>query len=143
MGTPRFARSSLAWYSDNRLGTDHNANNGGVIAQNYHVWNGSGALEGYTLTAATSGTFEIARVGSTVSGYFDGNLIDSETETGALTSIGFVLQNFSGNDAIQATYTNFSVSAAAVPEPTGLVLLGLGMVGVAGLGWQRWLRARC
>lgn len=84
---------------------------------------------------------EISRVGSTDSGYFDGKLIDSQTETGALTTIGFVLQNFQGNDAIKVSYANFSVSTSAMPEPTGVVLLGHGVGGVAGLGWRRRPRA--
>lgn len=124
------------------IGTDTNPN-GGAFGQNYHVWTGSAPLKGYTPTSATSGTFVISRTGSTVSGYFDGTLIYSDTETSALNSIGFVLQNYSGSDPIQATYTDFSVAAPSiVPEPASITVTTIGMVLMGGLAAVRRSRRR-
>src|SRR5580658_2412785 len=51
---------------------------------NVHVW--TGQQQGSINTSPTSGTFAITRVGSELSGYFDGTLIFSEVETSDLTS---------------------------------------------------------
>ena len=99
---------------------------------NVHVWDGgsqdgTSSIESIPGASETSGTFTITRSGSTVSDFFDGQLIASETETSPLTGIVFILQNNeSSNDSTAVTYNDFSITAASVgvPEPSTLALLG-------------------
>ncbi|QEH31826.1 hypothetical protein OJF2_02910 [Aquisphaera giovannonii] len=95
--------------------------------ENVHVWNFDGNLHGYTPVTSDSGTFTIARAGSTLAGYFDNTLLFSETNASPLTDISFVLQNYSGRDPIAITFDNFSLTTA-VPEPSSATLLGIGIV---------------
>jgi hypothetical protein len=91
---------------------------------NVHVWNGS--INGTTSVSATAGTFSIARTGSTLTGYFNGSAIFSETDTSTLNATEFILQNqpSGANDTPSVTYDNFSLTAASVvPEPSTLVCL--------------------
>lgn len=111
--------------------------------QNVHVWNYDGQLHGYTPLSSDSGTFAISRTGSTLSGYFDGMLMFSETNSMPLTGITFVLQNNVGNDPISITFGNFSLSTtSAVPEPSPIARVFVGMAGLAGahLGRRRVTR---
>ncbi|HTQ07840.1 MAG TPA: hypothetical protein VMI54_28505 [Polyangiaceae bacterium] len=78
---------------------------------NVHVWNGS--INGETATSATAGTFRLTRAGSTVSGYFNGGLIFSLTDTSPLTTADFILQlQPNSDDDISVTYDNFHFTAA-------------------------------
>jgi hypothetical protein len=83
---------------------------------NVHVWNGSFLL-GPTPVTATSGTFSFGRVGSTITGYFNGAPIASEPDTGALSDIWFSLQNQPGaaGDSSSVTFLNFSLTDSVVP----------------------------
>lgn len=95
---------------------------------NVHVWNG--AVQNATSITGTSGTFAIGRTGSTVTGYFDGTAFFSETETSALDYIDFRLetQPDASTDSSSVTFTNFSLTAASVPEPDSVWLMALGGV---------------
>lgn len=44
-------------------------------------------------------------------------------------------------DSVAGDFTNFNVSAAAVPEPSSLVFMSIAAIGVGGAGWRR--RRRC
>lgn len=78
---------------------------------NVHVWNGG--ERGGLSTNATAGRFRISRVGSTVTGYFNGQPIwSSGSYSAALSWVAFSLQNnASSNDPISVTFDNFSISA--------------------------------
>ena len=81
--------------------------------RNVHVWNGS--LNGATSETVTYGTFKISRTGTTLTGYFNGALLFSESDSAALTGISFVLQNQPGSDDYPSvTFDNFSLTAASV-----------------------------
>ena len=110
-------------YSDGLGFDDSRSNQNG---QEVHVWNGS--LNGTTPVSTNFGTFTVTRVGSTVSGYFNGSLLYSMTETNPMDYLDFVLQNNSGNDPISVSFTDFSLSAqGVVPEPTSIVSLCIGV----------------
>jgi hypothetical protein len=84
---------------------------------NVHVWDG-GSVQGRTATAANAGVFSISRSGSTVTGYFSGTAMFSETRASPLTFIAFVLQNNGGSDDnISVAYDDFSLTAASVVVP--------------------------
>lgn len=65
-------------------------------------------------TTATAGTFSFVRAGTTLSGYFNGSLIYSETKTVSLTNVLYYLQNNNTDDSISVQYRNFSLTAASV-----------------------------
>jgi len=91
---------------------------------NAHVWNG-GSVQGVLPVSADSGTFRITRIGSTVTGYFNGATLSSETRPAALTGIAFVLQNNQGSDdTISVTFDNFSLTAPSVPPTLNIVAAG-------------------
>jgi hypothetical protein len=84
---------------------------------NVHVWDG-GSVQGRIAMTTNAGVFSITRSGSTVTGYFNGTPMFSETRGAALTFIAFVLQNNNGSDDnISVTYDNFSLTAASVVVP--------------------------
>ena len=112
---------------------DHETSFGG---RNVHVWNGS--VHGVVLTNATSGTFRITRLGSALSGYFNNQLLFSQTNTAALSAVRFVVQNhFGSNDRISATFDNFFISVGAA-EPGTVSLFAIAGVFFA----QSWVRRR-
>lgn len=87
---------------------------------NAHVWDG-GSVQGVLPVGGDSGTFRISRTGSTVTGYFNGSPLFSETRASALTAIDFVLQNNLGSDdPISVTFDNFSLTAPSVPPTLGI-----------------------
>jgi len=104
-------------------------------SKNYHVF--SGAVQQGHLTSATSGTFTVARSGSTLTGYFDGNAFFSKTGASLadISNISLNLQNNSSIDQPSVTFNDFSLTASSVPEPTSLALAGLG--GLAVLFYRR------
>jgi hypothetical protein len=84
---------------------------------NVHVWDGS-AAQGMIPMSGNSGMFRISRTGATVTGYFNGTALYSETRSSPLTAIDFVLQNNNGSDdAISVTFDNFSLTSASVFLP--------------------------
>lgn len=88
---------------------------------NAHVWNGS-SVQGTLPVTGDSGTFRITRIGSTVTGYFNGAILASETRPNPLKGIAFVLQNNQGSDdMISVTFDNFSLTAASVPPTLSIV----------------------
>ena len=97
--------------------------------RNVHVWNGSSVNNPISETA-TGGTFLISRTGSTVTGYFDGTMIHSQTDTAALSYIDFRLESQpnASTDSSSVTFDNFSLTAASVPEPASTSLLALSSV---------------
>lgn len=91
---------------------------------NVHVWNG--ATQGWIATTATAGRFRIKRVGSTVSGSFNDQLIwSSSSYSSPLVWVAFSLQNNNGsNDPISVTFDDFSISAEGFyPETASPKLL--------------------
>lgn len=96
-----------------------------VPGLNYHVWDGSAPLKGYTTTGGDAGKLRISRTGQTISAYASGNLVFSKTVTGSLIEVKMVLQNNSGSDnACSVTLDNFSmtVPAATNQAPTIRIL---------------------
>jgi len=90
---------------------------------NVHVWNGG--LIGITPVTGNSGTFQISRIGSTLTGYYNGAPIHSETKSSPLVRIEFALQNNSGSDdSTSVTFDNFSLTAAFVAPRLSLSSLG-------------------
>ena len=81
---------------------------------NAHVWDGGSAV-GIISVSQNFGTFRISRTNGTVTAYFNGTPLYSETRSSPLVGIDLALQNNSGSDnAIAVTYDNFSLTAAAV-----------------------------
>ena len=100
-----------ALFADATLFLDVYDNNSGL---NVHVWTGS--INGMTSTAATGGTFRLARVGSTLTGYLGDTPIYSTTSTSALSDVRFVLQLQPGsNDPISVRYDNFHFQSGCAP----------------------------
>jgi hypothetical protein len=100
---------------------------------NVHVYtaglaNPNGTVNNPTATTLTAGTFLISRTGSTVTGYFNGSSIFSETESSPLSYIDFRLetQGSPNTDSTSVDFDNFSLTAASVPEPTSASLLCIG-----------------
>jgi hypothetical protein len=90
---------------------------------NVHVWTGS--INGRMARTVTGGTFRIARVGTTVSGYLGATLIYSTTSTSPLAIVGFILQlQPNSNDNIAVAYDNFHFSAACNRAGGGAACLG-------------------
>ena len=96
------------------------------FGRNVHVWNG--AVLGAVTETATSGTFVISRTGSTIVGSFDGTPILTLSDSSALTSISFGLDNQpnAANDSPSVIIDNFSLTASSVPEPATMSLLAIG-----------------
>ena len=100
-----------ALFADTTIFLDVYDNNGGL---NVHVWTGS--INGMTSTAATGGTFRLARVGSTLTGYLGDTPIYSTTSTSALSDLTFVLQLQPGSDdPISVRYDNFHFQSGCAP----------------------------
>lgn len=93
------------YYADNSI--FFNVYDNSMGNTNVHVWNG--AIQGYTVVAGNSGTFRIARTGSTLTGSFNGTPIFSQTNSSPLTRLEFILQLQPGsNDMTSVTFDNFS-----------------------------------
>lgn len=95
---------------------------------NAHVWrNPPSAWTGEMATAATSGTFRIARVGAVVNAYYNGTVLHSGSyNTAPVTQLYFHLQNNGTRDAISVAFDNFHLKAdRLVPKPAQLQSLGL------------------
>lgn len=84
--------------------------------RNVHVWNGS--THGCTQVTATGGTFKIARTGASLTGYFNGNEIFTQSNSSPLTRVLFVLQLQPGsNDMTSVTFDNFSLTGGSCSCP--------------------------
>jgi hypothetical protein len=80
------------------------------------VWTGS--YEPGFNTTATAGVFRVTRIGSTLSGFFNDQLIWQTTSTSDLIGIEFILQNNNGSDdATAVTFSGFRLSRL----PSGIV----------------------
>src|ERR1035441_2256060 len=77
------------------------------------VYNGI-ANQGVIYTTATAGTLTVSRTGSTVSFYFNGTFIYSQTESSPLVVLGIQLNNVSGDDTTAVTYDSFSITGPSV-----------------------------
>jgi hypothetical protein len=121
------------FYQNGSLFIDSLDNTGGI---NAHVFNGS--IQPRYFGATTSGLFDIARVGSIITGSYNGTVLFSESNTSALTGVDAILQNNGTNDDISVTLKDFSISGlnvpAATPEPGSVALIsGLAVTGLAAL----------
>ncbi len=77
--------------------------------RNVHVWNGS--YNNPMAETATAGTFTISRTGSTLTGYFNGTPIFSESESSALVGLSLILQNQPGSDDYPSVnFGDFSIT---------------------------------
>jgi hypothetical protein len=104
---------------------------GANIGDNYHAYEGqtehAGTLRGITSTTDNFGTMRITRVGSVVTGYYDGIQLYSASYNAESATVAFMLQNNGTTDATSVDFYNFSVTAdQIVPEPATLSLLLLG-----------------
>lgn len=98
--------------------------------KNFHVWNGG--IPGTIATTLTGATLKIARVGSMVSGYYNGNVIFSQANSATLSAVrlAFQTQPGEGGAAQSVNFSNFSITGKNVtPEPSSIVAL-LGGAGV-------------
>jgi hypothetical protein len=90
-----------------------------------HVWNGG--QQGCMAVTGNSGTFKISRTSGTLTGYYNGSQIFSESNSLVVPTITFSLQLQPGsNDNTSVTFDNFSLTAATVPisctpPPPGMV----------------------
>ena len=94
-----------------------NGTDNGVGSLNVHVYEDqNGTTNGAIPVSVNSGTFTVTRTGSTVTGYFNGQPIFSDTFSAAVQGINFSLQNnFGSSDATSVTLTGFSLSTAVLP----------------------------
>ena len=94
-------------YADGTIFFDVYDTSSGV---NVHVWNGVNVNNPMPVSV-TGGTFKISRIGSTVTGTFNGATIYSQEISAALTGIDFVLQLQPGSDDYPAVdFDNLSVT---------------------------------
>ncbi|MBS1705102.1 MAG: PEP-CTERM sorting domain-containing protein [Armatimonadetes bacterium] len=97
--------------------------------KNFHVWDGG--IHGLVGTSLTAATLKIARVGSTISGYYNGNLIYAGSNTSALSAVrlAFQTQPNEGGAAQSVNFSNFSISGSSVvPEPATMAALTVGFL---------------
>jgi hypothetical protein len=81
---------------------------------NAHVWDGS-AAQGLLPLSTNAGTFTISRTGGTVTGYFNGTSLYSETRSSPLIGIDFILQNNNGSqDATSVSFNHFSFTSSSI-----------------------------
>jgi hypothetical protein len=134
----------IAWNSglnDNfctRLTSDWGS--GGNLA--YSVWGDQLGVVGTTLTTDTSGGLRMTRVGSAATTYRldQGNWTPfyscSDWNTDPVT-FGFNIMNHTTTDAISGTFRSFTITNAAVAEPSSFILLGLGAGSLIAYCWWR------
>jgi len=93
------------------------------FGHNFHVWiDPPGQWQGYQVNTDTAGTLRIQRVGSTVAGYFNTNLIYLDLfNSGDVMHLSFSLQNNGTTDSTSVIFDNFSLNAdSIVLNPTGI-----------------------
>ena len=86
------------------------------FGHNYHVWiDPPGQWQGYQANADSAGTLRINRVGNTVAGYFNNNLIylDLFNESDVM-HLSFSLQNNGTTDSTSVIFDNFSLTADSI-----------------------------
>lgn len=86
------------------------------FGHNYHVWIAPPwQWQGYQPNTDTSGTLRIQRVGSTVAGYFNSNLIYLDIFNAEdVTHLSFSLQNNGTIDSTSVIFDNFSLTADSI-----------------------------
>lgn len=91
------------------------------FGHNFHVWvDPPGQWQGYQANTDSSGTLRITRVGSTITGYFNANLIFSNVYNADVANFSFSLQNNGTTDSTSVIFDNFSVTADSIQIPTGI-----------------------
>ncbi len=81
---------------------------------NLHVW--TGKVNAPMPTDATSGTFRIVRVGSTITGSLDDTMIYTTTNSAPLSAVRILLQlQQMSNDPVSVTLDNFHLQTGCVP----------------------------
>ena len=91
------------------------------FGHNYHAWvDPPGQWQGYQANTDTSGTLRITRVGSTITGYFNANLIFSNVYNADVANFSFSLQNNGTTDSTSVIFDNFSLTADSIQIPTGI-----------------------
>jgi hypothetical protein len=95
-----------------------------VAGENAHVYvDPPRQWRGPRATPATSGTLRIRRVGTTVSGFFNGTLLHSGTfNADPVSRLWVSLQNNGTKDATSVVFDDFQVTADAITACDGTVL---------------------